>query len=178
MWALYLSVHSLLASSRMKQLLNLPDRQYRLGYSLISIVGLIYLLYLMAFMPKRYLFAVSAFGNYIGAMIASVGLYLIMASFKNISKRQFVGLQASNESKLVTTGLHAHMRHPIYAGTVLIMFGMFLAVPNMAVLIATFSVLIYLPFGIYWEEQKLIATYGDEYIEYKKSVKAIIPRIL
>ena len=39
-------------------------------------------------------------------------------------------------------------------------------------------VFLYLPFGIYWEEQKLILHFGKAYLDYKKSVKALIPKIL
>ncbi len=137
-----------------------------------------YLLYMMAIIPPQYLYPVTQFAKYLGMVLASWGVILIIASFRQISLSAFLGLRKESDTGLVTTGLHAHMRHPIYTGTILLFLGMFISVPSLSVLTATIAVFLYLPLGIYWEEQKLIDTYGEEYLEYKKSVKAIVPRIL
>lgn len=177
-WSFYLLVHSLLASSLVKKWIRLPKQIYRLLYSLLSTLGLLYLLYLVAIAPPHYFYSVSVFTKYSGMILASWGTILIFSSFRKIPLSGFLGLKKEDENGLITKGIHGYVRHPIYSGTVLLMLGMFVSVPSAAVLISTLSILFYLPFGIYWEEQKLIATYGEAYLEYKKSVKAIIPRVL
>jgi protein-S-isoprenylcysteine O-methyltransferase Ste14 len=73
-----------------------------------------------------------------------------------------------NTTVLVTTGLFARLRHPIYAGFVLwfvgwpiaqdAAVGLALAVPGVASVI----------FWRHTEEQNLVAQFGDAYVEYRK----------
>ena len=38
------------------------------------------------------------------------------------------------------------------------------------------ALLLYLPLGVYYEEKKLVAIYGDAYIDYQRNVPPILPR--
>jgi protein-S-isoprenylcysteine O-methyltransferase Ste14 len=55
--------------------------------------------------------------------------------------------------------------------------GYFLFEPTLANLASALCIFLYLPLGIYLEEKKLIQQYGDRYIQYKKEVPAILPKI-
>ncbi len=174
-WSIYLFLHSLLAAEAVKSKISISPKVYRLGYSIFSAVGLIWLMIKMAFIQPEYLYAPTNFTKYLGMVISSWGVIIVMIAFRQISVWAFIGLKKEEKSELITTGIHARMRHPIYTGTIMLVIGMLIAVPNFSVLVSVISILIYLPVGIYLEEKKLISVYGQKYLDYKNEVKAILP---
>lgn len=72
---------------------------------------------------------------------------------------------------LVTDGLYKHVRHPMYAGLLLVSGG-FAAVtldPTRALFAA--ALLVLLSFKAAAEEERLVDTYGDDYERYMAAVK-------
>jgi len=123
--------------------------------------------------------------------IASLMLYwgLLLASWSIASKfdgLSFIGLRqiyqragdiSSTEGTgtLITTGIYARVRHPIYTFTL----GAVLLAPTMSLdrfWIFLLSVA-YLAIGIPLEERKLIRTFGKAYENYRRQVPAVIPKI-
>jgi len=97
------------------------------------------------------------------------GFILISAAWK-------VLYEAQRRRALATTGPYARVRHPQYAGFVLIMFGFLLQWPTLLTL-AMFPVLVWM----YWrlarqEEREAIAAFGSAYAQYASQVPAFIPR--
>ena len=76
---------------------------------------------------------------------------------------------------LQITGIHKYVRHPLYSGTFLFVIGLFILFPSASLLIAVFFVIGYTLLGIKWEEEKLIAEFGNQYLHYKKKVPKLIP---
>lgn len=181
-WVMYLTLHSLLASDLVKAAVSksLPGlaRYYRLLYSVVSTVGLLYMMWLMLTAPAVELLQATPEMRYIGMVLASWGVMLVIVAFRHISGLAFLGLKAEGEPRLIREGLHAHMRHPIYSGTILILLGMLLYRPTAVIGLTVGLIFIYLPIGIYLEEKKLIRLFGEAYVRYRKEVKAVIPRIL
>ena len=180
-WIVYLGSHSFFAANGVKgffkKYLSSLHRIYRFLYSVISSLGLMAILGLMATMEAKYLFKSSRIVQYVGMVLAVWGIILVVASFRKLSGKAFLGLTAQMETPLVTDGIHGKVRHPIYSGTILIFVGMFLYVPSDIVLLSIGVIFLYLPAGIYLEEKKLVEEFGAEYLSYKKRVPAIIPGI-
>ena len=78
-------------------------------------------------------------------------------------------------NRLIITGIHRHVRHPLYAGTFLFIWGLFIFMPFASLLISNFIITCYTLIGIRFEEQKLLREFGRPYEEYKKQVPKIIP---
>ena len=178
-WSFYLGLHSLFASNGVKNLFekyfSLKGSMYRLIYSIASVFGFLGLIYLMAVLESTLLFESRA-SKALGMFVAIIGVVTISMSFRVLSGMEFLGLKKQKtELTLVTTGMHSKVRHPIYTGTILILIGMFLYHPTDIALVTDLIIFIYLPLGIYFEESKLIKTFGDEYLAYKKRVPSIIP---
>ena len=74
-------------------------------------------------------------------------------------------------------GIHGVVRHPLYFGTLLFVWGSFLIFPTLANLIACVVIHGYVLIGIKWEEKKLLLEFGDEYRSYALKVPGLIPRI-
>jgi len=88
-----------------------------------------------------------------------------------------VGVQQGQ--KVVDTGPYRLVRHPSYTGGLLIFAGMGLALQSWGAILLI--VLIFgLAFGyrIYVEEKVLVSEFGEEYVEYAKRTKRLIPYIL
>jgi protein-S-isoprenylcysteine O-methyltransferase Ste14 len=111
----------------------------------------------------------------------SVGLFLLILNFvirilaqKQIGK--FSTIKA--ERKLVTNSVYGLIRNPLYMSNCLLAVGM--AIPFKSLYALLFSIPYVLSYMliIYFEEEDLLAKYGEEYEEYKKKVPwRIIPML-
>jgi protein-S-isoprenylcysteine O-methyltransferase Ste14 len=83
---------------------------------------------------------------------------------------------------LTTSGPYAHLRHPLYAGTLLIASGFALLVGHWASLVVLLLVwpwfaLHYFPRKERSESARLIELYGDRFARYREAVPALWPRL-
>jgi protein-S-isoprenylcysteine O-methyltransferase Ste14 len=92
-------------------------------------------------------------------------------SLVSFGKSFRVGIDVDHPDRLVTTGIFAVSRNPIYVGFACVLLGQFLVFPN-------WVLLIYLMAGIWLfnrqvlrEEDFLRKHYGQEYVEYSKRVR-------
>ncbi|PPD38398.1 MAG: isoprenylcysteine carboxyl methyltransferase [Methylobacter sp.] len=106
---------------------------------------------------------------------------LIIAGFFLLSTAWRVLYQAQRRHSLATTGPYAKIRHPQYAGFVMIMFGFLLQWPTI-VTVAMFPVLLYMYVRLArTEEKEAYAEFGEEYLKeeylkYASRVPAFFPR--
>lgn len=73
-------------------------------------------------------------------------------------------------------GLHKIVRHPLYLGTFIFIWGIFIAFPYLSWLISSLIITVYTLIGIRFEEAKLRKEFGAQYDEYCKRVPMILPR--
>ena len=85
-----------------------------------------------------------------------------------------VGIDMEHPDKLITTGVFAFSRNPIYVAFALILIGQFLIFPN-------WILLVYLAAGVWLfhrqvlrEEEYLKKHYGKDYLDYCKQVRRYI----
>ncbi len=94
----------------------------------------------------------------------------------------FIGLrdlpEQHSSEQLIVEGVYRYVRHPLYSATLLILTSVLLINFNSVNLVMTLSTILYLPFGIFFEEKKLINQFGNAYLDYKSTVKAVIPGVL
>lgn len=185
LWALFYITHSIFASlnfkQKMKSWLGKAYVWYRLLYSLFSTVLFLYIFIYASALEKWALLAITDMTTYIGFMLAAMGTIILVKAFKNFSTPKFVGLKPHDDLKdtgeFIHTGIHSYIRHPIYSGLILIFLGYFFYQPFMSSLIHFLCLIIYLPFGISYEEKKLIILFGEKYEKYKINVPSLIPRL-
>ncbi len=116
---------------------------------------------------------------YAGIILFLIGYTLRLYSRISLQKQFSVFVALQKEHKLITTGIYNYVRHPIYTAGILSFIG-FILITNSALGLLT-GLLLVLPallYRIHIEEKILIAHFGDEYVEYKKKVKALIPWII
>lgn len=182
-WTIFYVLHSLLASSKLKRILRVKIgsafKWYRLFYSVFSLIFIVGITVQSALIPKMILLSTSTFSSYLGYLFAAFGTIILVKSAKQISLLKFIGFDPSEQihEKLVISGIYSKIRHPLYAGLILVFLGYFFFSGSMTAVVHLACLLAYLPFGIYFEEKNLIAIYGDQYKVYRTKVPAIFPWI-
>jgi len=86
-------------------------------------------------------------------------------------------LQIVKEHQLVKDGLYKHIRHPLYLGEILRNLGFVVIFSSVYGTLIVLLASIFLLFRIEIEERMLIVVFGEEYKEYKRKTKKIIPYI-
>ena len=101
---------------------------------------------------------------------------VIFAGFGVLAKAWPVLYQAQRAGKLATTGPYGVIRHPQYAGFVLIMFGFLLQWPTI-VTAAMFPILVMMYVRLArHEEREARAVFGEDYARYAAVTPAFVPR--
>lgn len=183
-WASFYFLHSVFADMKIKRKfkgwLGPKFIWYRLLYSLFATIHFLGIFVFTGTLQEIPIFATFPLASYFGYMLATFGTIILVKSFQKLSPFEFIGFSPSDEftkaDRLVVSGLHAHVRHPIYSALILIFVGYTLVQPMPSSMVHLGMLIIYLPIGIYQEEKKLIEKFGQAYIDYKKKIPALIPR--
>lgn len=110
-------------------------------------------------------------------ILDAVGLVMVLLGFcARIVSRGYKEMGSDNGSRLVTGGLYAYVRNPMYLGTFLIGMGVTFAVfhPVAIMIFLTGYMAIYIP-QIMREERILTGHFGEEYRNYCQTVPRLIP---
>jgi protein-S-isoprenylcysteine O-methyltransferase Ste14 len=108
---------------------------------------------------------------WVGVFLCLAGLSLLLWSLVSFGQSFRVGIDTERPDKLITSGVFAFSRNPIYVAFALILLGQFLIFPN-------WILLVYLGAGTWLfhrqvlrEEDYLKKHYGREYLEYGNRVR-------
>ncbi|ERM84075.1 hypothetical protein P872_00775 [Rhodonellum psychrophilum GCM71 = DSM 17998] len=183
LWALFYFLHSLLASLNIKRKLQgkmgSAYKWYRLIYSFSSSILFLAIFVYAGLFESKMLLNSSPGLTYLSFLTAGLGTIILVKAFKHFQSMEFIGLapheDLDKKGDLIRKGIHQYVRHPIYSGLILIFLGYFFYLPTLSSMIHLVALLVYLPFGIYYEEKKLTALFGEEYKKYKEEVPALIP---
>lgn len=109
--------------------------------------------------------------RWLGGVIAIAGGFVLAWGVRSLGRNITPGTEPLAEAELVTTGAYAHVRHPIYAGLVLMLIGYTLAWSNwtMALLVGLVA-LQYFQAKAKAEEKWLIARF-PAYHAYMRHVR-------
>lgn len=109
-----------------------------------------------------------------GAIAAGSGLIVL-----GLAVRAWGAGHLVKRERLITSGPYAHVRHPLYAGTLLICLGFGLALGPLGWLLASVVLLWfvarYFPAKERHESALLEQRYGGAYVRYRSQVPALIP---
>lgn len=147
---------------------------------IVSSLGLGYIPAVWVFFswPSRFDYTPNSLLIIIGILILIFALYLFRVTHKALGKMWSHSLDLREDHKLVTSGIYQKVRHPMYSAFWAWALGAAFLIPNW---IAGFSAII--GFGTLYflrvgqEEQMMISEFGDEYREYMRQSKRIIPGI-
>jgi len=119
-----------------------------------------------------------------GLLLLLVGGLIRMKARLELKKKAGYGslvgraqLQIVKEHKLVKDGLYKYVRHPLYLGEILRNLGFVVIFSSVYGILIVLLASIFLLFRIEIEEKMLIVVFGEEYTEYKRKTKKIVPYI-
>ncbi|MGB6007205.1 methyltransferase family protein [Castellaniella sp.] len=101
-----------------------------------------------------------------GVALCAAGLAVLLWSLVSFGRSFRVGIDADHPDKLVTTGIFAFSRNPIYVGFAFIVLGQFLVFPNWILLVYVGAATWLFHRQVLLEERFLKRHYGQEYLEY------------
>ena len=98
------------------------------------------------------------------------------ATFTKLVKRIPVEERLGRSEPLVVKGPYLYVRHPLYAGVLLLASGLWLLLNNTPLLFTTLLFLLWFNFVVTpFEEKELIAMFGTDYERYRIQVPKMIP---
>lgn len=112
--------------------------------------------------------AVVAWG---GVLLCLAGLVLLFLSLVSFGKSFRVGIDQEHPDKLITTGLFAFSRNPIYVAFALVLLGQFLVFPNWILLVYMVAAIGVIHRQVLREEEYLRRHYGQQYSDYCERVR-------
>lgn len=114
-------------------------------------------------------------GCIIGILIFILGVLLYLKAKYALGDQFSNILTIVDNPRLITYGIYSYIRHPYYTGGILIGIGSQLAFNSILGLAVMFLPILLTFWIIPIEERMLIEHFGEEYIDYVKRTKKIIP---
>ena len=184
-WVVFFAVHSIMASSSLKNRINslnpIFKSYYRLIFNLVSTLLLLPIIYVYYQLPSEYLFSATIIYQVTGSLLSVAGIYIVIDGFKNYRTDEFLGTyQVKNHhdfhpTKLSRAGWNGVVRHPLYFGGIILVLGLLLIIPTIKLGLTCLLVIAYLYIGSIWEEKKLKSEFGSDYSNYKREVSMLLP---
>jgi protein-S-isoprenylcysteine O-methyltransferase Ste14 len=178
LFAVFALHHSLFARESIKRRLArlLPDRLLRSFY--VWTASLLLLLVLVLWQPiAGHVYAVTGWRAGALAAVQLSGLWLITRSVAKIDPLELAGITpASGRDSLQVAGPYRWVRHPLYLGWLLAVFG----AANMTADRLAFAAITtaYLLVAIPWEERSLRRIFGEPYAQYQRAVRwRVVPYV-
>jgi protein-S-isoprenylcysteine O-methyltransferase Ste14 len=186
LWILYVVLHSFFADASVKKIIEKNTgrwfRYYRLSYSMFAAITLLLLLWYQFSLKSIWLFSSEIIRYGVSIIFIPPGLIIMIICIRKYFY-ELSGIEAlenktvEKKPTLQQTGLHKYVRHPLYFGTLLFVWGLFLLLPVLSNLIAVVVLTVYVIIGIQLEETKLFLEYGEAYKRYSKRVPMLIPKL-
>ena len=186
-WAL---LHSLTADQRVKDWVKqrVGERPYqgfyRLFYNLFSVVTFVPVLAAVFYLPRTSIWNVPAPWSYVFNVAQLIGIVGLGIAAYQTDFWDFVGInqavrylrrekEINSPPNLVTNGLYAFVRHPLYFFSLLVIW----ATPmmNLHTLVFNFFATMYFWAGSRVEEKRLAAYFGPAYENYRAKVPGLLP---
>jgi protein-S-isoprenylcysteine O-methyltransferase Ste14 len=108
--------------------------------------------------------------------LLAVGLCIRWTAIYSLGRSFSANVAIHATQKLNRSGLFHYMRHPSYTGMVIIFFAVGLRMENwLGLLLVTLPPYAALLYRIHVEEDALIAAFGDDYLDYQRTTRRLIP---
>lgn len=178
-WASFGLLHSVLAARSVKARLgSLFGRAYRLAYNGFAVFHLALVWGLGRLWLDGAPYGLPRAAALLADAATVAGVVIVLVALLGYDRRRLLGLRqlrepdSDEDEPLRIDGLHRYVRHPLYSGLFLVLWGN--AQSDFGLATAAWGS-VYLLVGTWFEERRLIDLYGDAYLGYRRSVPAFIP---
>lgn len=129
------------------------------------------------FMTIRHALYHPDFVSLVGFILLAAGLGTRLQATRTLGEYFSPVVRILPEHKLIKHGIYRHLRHPIYLGSMLAFFSVPFIFHSLYGLLVTALAIPFILHKIQVEEQMLIEKFGDEYTDYVKKSKRLIPYV-
>ena len=110
--------------------------------------------------------------RYIGLAFVFVGVATLVLAYSSMARAKTTSDPRVHSSRIVTSGIYAYSRNPIYLGWFVLIAGRGLMNASVSSLLVVVTMLLLLYWAVIVEEEKYLESkFGEEYRTYKRSVR-------
>lgn len=165
-----------------KRKLRSEAKDLKKDSSTLSILWIVIILSVASAVTVSYLFrfpiADKSWIFYIGEAFVLLGIGFRWVIIRSLGKYFTVDVAIRKNHKIKKEGFYKYIRHPSYAFSLLTFLGLGLFLNNWFSLILAFiPPFLAFSYRIKIEEQALVEEFGDEYIQYIRKTKRLIPYV-
>jgi protein-S-isoprenylcysteine O-methyltransferase Ste14 len=151
-------------------------REFALLAGSLTGLGIVPFVYVVAHFPRFADYPLVPALSYLGIAVELSCLWLFYRSHRDLGHNWSVSLDLRERHTLVTSGVYALVRHPMYAGFWLMALGQALLLPNWVAGPAGLIGFGALFFGrVAREEAMMMSAFGDEYRAYMRRTARVVP---
>jgi len=158
-------------------------RRGRRAYALILPIWAVFIASAFSIIwPFRFARYYTAWATWVpAAFLFWIGFSIYAAAFKSFDRAQVAGLAelepGRHRQELVTTGIRARVRHPIYLGHLCEILGWCVGTGLVALFALAGFAMVTGMFMIRIEDRELESRFGEPYRAYRRAVPAVMPRL-
>jgi len=147
-------------------------RVFKLLFALVAVVVLAY-----SFRPEVYRYSVAIewlerdWLKWIGVALLLLSLVWTVVAQAQMGESWRIGIDQEHPTALVRSGVFGLSRNPIFLGMMITLLGLFLVIPNSVTLLTMVMGGVLIQVQVRLEEEFLARTHGEEYAEYRRSVR-------
>ena len=109
-------------------------------------------------------------------VVALVSFGFTIASWRKMGKDWRMDVAVGERTNLITDGIFARIRHPIYAFSIVFLVCTVVIVPTLPMVIAALGQIVLWNLKARNEERNLLATHGEAYASYLQRTGRFVPR--
>src|SRR6476620_8937496 len=150
LWIVYVVLHSVLASLGIKSMLQkkLGDhyKHYRLAYTIFSFLALVAIIWYQLSIPTIRFYKPGFLIVILGYLVTITGFGIMLTCIKkyfmSLSGLRSL-LRETTYPELIILGIHRYVRHPLYLGTFIFIWGLLILAPYLSLLVANVIITVY-----------------------------------
>jgi protein-S-isoprenylcysteine O-methyltransferase Ste14 len=179
---LHSALISISVTEYLKRNLGPAFRFYRLFYNVVAVITLVPVVVFADSVRTQPIFSWDGYLRIVQVALLGTAALLFFLGARHYDARQLLGIKQIREGtsdkaitssgKLDTSGVLGMIRHPWYAGGMLLVWARPL---DVSVIIVNIILTAYLLIGTLLEEKKLVREFGEEYRAYQARVSMFIP---
>ena len=113
-----------------------------------------------------------------GLALLILGIVIRWTAIRDLGRYFTSTVRIKDNHRLIQTGMYEHLRHPAYTGALVAHLGLGMAFTNWySIALSSIPYLFAAMYRIHVEEQVLVAEFGQEYLDYARSTKRLIPKV-
>jgi len=112
----------------------------------------------------------------LGAIACLVALTASYHCWREMGTSWRIGIDPDEKTEMIVGGAYHYVRHPIYALSILLVWGSLAACPDLVMLLVAFFHSVLMLTEARREEKYMLHTHGQPYADYMKTTGRFIPR--